>query len=227
MSHGNSFKIYVYIKMPRTYTNRKRSSRRPSARKSYRPRRRFIGKKVNTLMTKRFVVKTTIIGDDVANFGSSTHNFKLSDLPNVGEFTSLFDQYMISGIQYRWIIRREPGFVSTAANKGFSPRLGWVHDHDSDQVVSAFSDIQQYPRYQEVNFTDSKMATRWYYLKPASCSSVYNGVYNGFSAQWRTYLDSAYPAVPHYGIRAYFEGLYLGNILQLECKYILKLKSVI
>lgn len=208
--------------------SRKRYNRKPVYRRKY-GRKRYIARKskVNHLTTKRFVIKLSQPGDDTFNYAGYTTTFSLSDVPNPGEFTSLFDQYMIKGIQYRWVIRRDPAFATTAANKGFSPRVGWVHDHDSVQPVTAFTDIQQYPYYKEVNFNSNYLNTKWYYLKPAVCNSVYNGVYNGYSAMWRKYLDSGYPAVPHYGIRAFYEGLYLGVTLNLECKYIIKLKSVI
>lgn len=182
---------------------------------------------VNHLKCQRFVYKLTLAGNDTLPTGSGAITFNLSDLPNSGEFTSLFDQYKITGIKYRWVLKRNPDHANTATYKGLYPRVAWVHDHDSAQTSATLTELQQYNRMSEIYFGDSRMNSRWNYLKPAVANSVYNGVYNGYSALWRRWLDCGYPATPFYGIRYYYDGLYAGVTVELECKYFLQFKTMI
>lgn len=209
---------------------RKRSGMRKYRRRFNITRKAYIRKnsKVGHLTTKRFVYGGDLSGSDtVPSLGGSKY-FALNDLPSSGEFTSLFDQYMITGISYRWVIIRDPIKVNTSTYQGIYPRVMWVHDHDSVQTPTAFSDLQQYPRCQEVYFTSDRMKTRWYYLKCAVAQQFYNGVTtSGYGAKWRQWLDSGYPGTQHYGLRWFYSELYAGEILRLECKYHLKFKSVI
>lgn len=206
----------------RTY-RKKRTMKRRVAKRAYIRRKARVGH----LKTQRFVYKLTLAGNDTLPTGSGAVTFSLSDVPNSGEFTGLFDQWRIIGIKYRWVIKRNPEDANTATYKGLYPRVCWVHDHDSAQSTSTLQELQQFGRMSESYFGDSRMNTRWNYLKPACANSVYNGVYNGYSALWRRWLDSAYPAVPHYGIRYFYDSLYAGVSIELECKYIMQFKTVI
>lgn len=203
-------------------TMRKRTGRTYLSRKIYRKAR----SQVNHLKCTRFVYKLSLAGNDAVSTGASGITFQLSDVINSGEFTGLFDQYKLAGIKYRWLIKRNPDYANTATFKGSYPRICWVHDHDSAQVPT-LPELQQYNRMSEFYFNDNKMNTRWHYLKPAVANSVYNGVYNGFSAMWRKWLDSGYPGTPHYGLRYYYDGLFAGITIELECKYVMAFKSVI
>lgn len=192
-------------------------------RKIYRKRNKIS----NRLVCQRFVYKLTLAGNDTVSTGSGGITFSLTDVINSGEFTGLFDQYKIAGIKYRWVLKRNPDQANTVTYKGMYPRLVWVHDHDSAQTTATLSDLQQYNRMSEFYFGDNKMSTKWNYLKPAVANSVYNGVYNGYSAMWKKWLDCGYPAVPYYGIRYYYDALFAGITVELECKYYLAFKSVI
>lgn len=208
---------------------RKRSTMRKRTGRTYVARKNYIRAKakVNHLKCQRYVYKLTLAGNDTVPTGSGAITFGLSDVPNNSEFTALFDQFKIVGIKYRWVVKRNPEDANTATYKGLYPRVCWVHDHDSAQASATLVELQQYSRMSEFYFGDSKMNTRWQYLKPAVANSVYNGVYNGYSALWRRWLDCGYPAVPHYGIRYYYDALYAGISIELECKYILQFKTII
>lgn len=206
--------------------------KRPAPTRKSRTKRRLFRRKIrgaprNRLTTQRWVFGGDVAGNDLIPSGSFTKVFKLDDMPNHGEFTALFDQYKIVGIKYRWVCVKDPQNANTVANQGFFPRVMWVHDHDSAQAVASFAELQQYANVREVYFSESVKKTRWMYLKPAVANSIYNGTYNGYNARWRVWCDSGYPAVPHYGLRAYFSELYTGVTVRLECKYQLQLKTVI
>lgn len=212
-----------------TRFRKKRSTKKTSF---GRRRRTYIRRnaKVNHLSCKRAVFgKFGVNGSDTVNNGSNSVTFALGDVPSAAEFTSLFDQYMIVGIQYRWRVQRDPSVNSSTAiaNQGIFPRIYWVHDHDDAGASSTVSSLSQYPRMRELAFTANKDCTRWQYLKPAVANSIYGSVYNGYTAKWRTWLDCGYPNTPHYALKFYYENLNAGMQLYLDCKYVLKFKSCI
>lgn len=212
----------------RTY--KKRSTMRKSRRRFNITRKAYIRRnaKVNHLMTQRFVQKAILTGSDVVSSGSASYTFQLNDLPSSSEFTSLFDQYQIVGIKYRWVVTQDPSTNSqtAASRQGAFPYIKWVHDHD-DSAGATEQQLQQYPRMREFWFSESSKVTRWHYLKPAVATQAYGTLSNGYVAKWRQYLDCGYPGTPHYGIKAYYNVLNTGVNILMECKYVLKFKSVI
>lgn len=210
--------------------SRKRTTMRKYRKRFNITRKRYIRKnsKINHLTTQRFVQKGLISGSDAVSSGSAAYTFSLSDLPAYTEFTNLFDQYQIVGIKYRWVTTQDPSTNSqtTASRQGAYPYIKWVHDHD-DSAGLTETQLQQYPRMKEFWFSESSKVTRWYYLKPAVATQAYGTLSNGYIAKWRQFLDCGYPGTPHYGIKAYYNVLNTGVNLLFECKYVLKLKSVI
>lgn len=214
------------------YVRKKRSAMRKPRRKFNITRKAYIRRnaKVNHLTCKRYKEALYgVNGSDILNNGTAAQTFKLNDLQNSTEFTSLFDQYMIVGIQYRFRIQRDPSVNSSTAvsNQGIFPRVFWVHDHDDSSAPGSQQDLYQYPRMRELQFTANKDTTRWMYLKPAVATQIYGPVNVGYNAKWRTWLDCGYPGTPHYGIKLAYNNLNSGMQLYMDCKYILKFKSVI
>lgn len=186
--------------------------------------------KVNHLTCKRFIEGIYgVNGNDFVNNGTNAVTFTLNNITSYTEFTNLFDQYQIAGIQYRWRIQRAPESNSNTAStyQGIFPRVYWVHDHDDSSVPANQQVLYQYPRMREFAFTDNKDCTKWYYLKPAVATQVYGPVNVGYNAKWRAWLDCNYPGTPHYGIKLAFNSLYSGMQLYMDVKYILKFKTVI
>lgn len=183
--------------------------------------------KVNHLLTRRFNNTVFYAGSDINPQGGVAKSFALSDLTNYTEFTALFDQYQITGIQYRFVITINPDFVTNTAYRGIYPLIRWVHDHDDASAPATEALVVQYPKMHEFNFAPDKNVTRWFYLKPAIASQAYGSVFSGYSAKWRQFLDSGYPGTPHYGIKAYCTNVFAGMTINLETRYVLKFKSVI
>lgn len=207
---------------------RKKTMRK--SRRRYNLVRKAMGRpKVNALTTKRWASYTAMNGSDVVPQQAAGMFFKLNDLANSTEFTNLFDQYMIAGIQYRWCLKLSPDFVTTSTNRGLYTYLKWVHDHDDVTIntTTIANDIVQYPKMQEFIFSPDRPNTKWYFLKPAVANSVYGTlVTTAYAPSWRVWCDSAYPGIQHYGIKAVADQLYAGQQLFLECRFILKLRGV-
>lgn len=197
-------------------------------------RRRIMKKKnyqrvaMNALTTKRFCFGGDNGGSDAIPSAGGAKFFTLSDLPNHTEFTALFDQYMLVGVSYRWVIIKDPAKVQTAANQGSYPRIMWVHDHDSAQTPTSFAELQQYPKCQEFYFTTDKQCTPWYYVKTAVAIQMYQGIAtSAYGSKWKQWIDSTYPGTQHYGLRYFYAENYTAQAIRLECKYHLKFKSVV
>lgn len=190
--------------------------------------RKYIGSRPNTLTTKRWNSFISLTGSDTNPSPVNGHFFRLNDLAQFSDFTNLFEQYMIVGIQYRWTLKINPDFVTTAANRGLYPYIKWAHDHDDASTTPTLNDIVQYPKMQEFIFSPDKPHSRWYYLKPAVANSVYGtAVTTAYAPAWRVWCDNAYPGIQHYGIKVVGDQIYTGQQVFLECRYIIKLKGVV
>lgn len=210
------------------YVRRKRSMRKRT-RKAPTYRRRTYRKKakVNTLMTRRYQLFQIVTGNDLVPSVGGGQFFKLNDLTNSSEFTNLFDQYQIVGIQYRFVSRINPDFATTVGNRGIYPVLRWVHDHDDVSSPGSASELYQYPAMREFNFTSDKNCTRWMYLKPALANEVFGTVVQtAYAPKWRQWCDCNYAGIQHYGIKYYADNCYAGQSIYLEAKYVLKFRGV-
>lgn len=217
--------------MVRTTRRRRPARRRLRKSRAFNITRKYT-RKMHTLTTKRWCSYAPLNGSDAVGGSSPAAgiSFKLSDLNNYTDFTGLFDQYMIAGIQYRWSLKIDPSFVTTAANRGLYPYLKWVHDHDDANVNQATfaTEVVQYPQMKEFIFSSDRPNTRWYYLKPAVANSVYaTAVTTGFAPMWRVYIDSSNYNAQHYGIKCQADQLYGGQQIFLETRFVLKLRGVI
>lgn len=207
----------------KTYKKGKKKSYKKRGYNNYKPK-----VKHNYLCTKRYLANTVATGNDTIPGNGGGYFFKLTDLTNYTEFTSLFDQYMIVGIQYRFVMRLNPDFNTTSSFKGVYPIIRWVHDHDDSSAPGNASELYQYPYMKEFNFSTDKNVTRWFYLKPALANEVFGtALATAYAPKWRQWCDNAYPGIQHYGLRWYYDNLYAGQTLTLECKYILKFKGVV
>lgn len=221
--HKNKISIEI-IKMPYVRKRSMRKRTRKTTRKFNITRKKA---KVNTLTTKRYQLFQVVTGNDLISSTGGGQFFKLNDLTNSSEFTNLFDQYMITGIQYRFVTRINPDIVTTVTNRGVYPVLRWVHDHDDVTSPSSATELYQYPAMREFNFTSDKNCTRWMYLKPALANEVFGTVVQtAYAPKWRQWCDCNYAGIQHYGIKYYADNCYSGQSIYLECKYILKFRGV-
>lgn len=178
---------------------------------------------------KRFVhAKVTINGDDTVSAQVGAVSFSLSDVTAVADFTTLFDQFKIAGIAYRWCIGKDPMYPTAGTNSTrFFPRLVWVHDYDDNNPPSAITDLYQYPKMREFWFTGDKNATPWQYIKPARLDVGFeNTVNSSYHPVWKGFTDMASTSTPFYGIKYATQQNYSGMQIYLQCKYYLIMKNV-
>lgn len=179
----------------------------------------------NALVTKRFVFKQVYAGSDATPSLAAGLTFSLADVPAYTEFTSLFEEYKIAGIAYRFVITRNPDLL--AVNKGYIPRVMFCHDHTDSTTPSGFAELQQYPKVKEIWLRTDYPASKWYWLKPNTIDVGYtSGVASNYGVNYKRWIDASNSSTPYYGLKFIYDQLYAGMQLFVECKYYMKFKGV-
>lgn len=158
--------------------------------------------------------RTCLIEDIALTNVHKAYSFTLSQLPNVGEFTTLFDTYRINKI----VLTIEPAMES---NQMTSPQLisrKWlrvVHDYDDANVLA---NENQYFEYANMKSYDCLKAAK-IVLYPKIARQIFNGALTtAYGQEGKVWLDSASPDVPHYGIKMFIPALGIDNSFQFRVR---------
>lgn len=164
--------------------------------------------------------------------------FKLSDLPNVTEFTTLFDSYMITGVMMQIKMISNPysaypvnGSSSSATinSNNFFPTIWYVADHDDNTTLS-LAQIKEYDKVRHKVLRPNQETNIM--LRPTTLQQLYrSSVTTGYAEnRRRQWLDIGATDIPHYGIKSVidFEGLTpVGSFeFKINFKYYFKCKNV-
>lgn len=167
-----------------------------------------------------------IAGNDTIPSVQGTTTFALSNTNGYGELQSLFDNYRITKILYRWVAVRDNDTVTTTANQGLYPRICWVHDFNDSTSISR-AQMYQHSGMREVYMTSEYQRTKWYTLKPSVQQRLYeSSTSDSFTAKWLQWIDTSEPSCPHYGIKYHIDQNYTGNIIRFESKVFLECKGI-
>jgi len=132
--------------------------------------------------------------------------FQLQDLPNVTSLTGLFDQYKIEKVSVEFMPCANaipPNFISAAnlttgsANIRMAGRLLAAPDLDDALAWSSFNQGRQYNTAQEVEAYKTIKFT----FKPRLAVGAFQGGVSTAYANQSSWMDCAYPGVPHYGAK--------------------------
>jgi hypothetical protein len=118
--------------------------------------------------------------------------FNLSQLPNNGSWTTVFDQYCIPVAVVQ--IRTSENISSLSTGNPL-PRIYTVLDHDDANNISVAA-CKGYSSCREQRVTES--VTRIVY--PRVALAAYSGAFTSFANQ-RSWIDAASPSVQHYGLK--------------------------
>lgn len=130
--------------------------------------------------------------------GSGT--FRLNQLPNYGEFTTLFDRYKIHGVKLTWHLRQVPGSDNLVFQHNVYPRLFIVKDYDDSNNPANQAAIQEHGKCKEYILMPNRKLN--IYVKPSVLIPAYrSGVSNSYIPKWNQWIDCADADVPHYGIK--------------------------
>lgn len=128
--------------------------------------------------------------------------FTLDSLPNVSEFSNLFDQYRIARviIQLKLVAPPESIYYPAAGNTGnfgnFYPTVWWVTDKDDSgqYTLAQIKEVQGVKH--RVLFPNRELTMSF---TPTVLNQMYRtSLTTGYAPKRATYIDIAQPNVPHY-----------------------------
>lgn len=173
--------------------------------------------------------KTTPNGD----FAFSYH-FKLSDLHNHTEFTSMYQWYKILWVKLHFMPRQEtyPSVNAAHANDSFdgtgpsisqAPLMVLASDKTDESLFTSFDDACAHEGAKVHMFNSGNELTTWLVPKPTGLLGTAGSevVFQQPSPKWIT-TDNA--TVPHYGVKAFVQGMSDHNVIMvlLEMKVAFK-----
>jgi len=164
--------------------------------------------------------------------------FQLRDIPNVTEFTSLFDSYMLTGVMLQFKLIDNPdaayptnGELGSAviSKTNFYPTIWYVPDHDDNNNVPLAS-IKEFERVRHKVLYPNRETNIM--LRPTTLGQIF--LTSTTSAltenRRRSWLDMATTNIPHYGFKSVidFEGLPpVGSYrIKVNAKYYFTCKNV-
>jgi len=151
-------------------------------------------------------------------------------LPNYAEFTALYDQYRIDYIEAEFMFSNNYSSVGTPGTT--LPVFIVAKDYD-DSNASNFTDLQQYNnaitwQVGEQHDRDGKKLIR---VKPNADLALFNGITTAYARAGPMLVDTANPAVPHYGLKLAFDPIFPAAVstvvgyLSMNFRYHLTMKS--
>lgn len=154
-------------------------------------------------------VDTTSPGAQQYKFGGAME-WSLNDLPSNTDFTNLFDRYEIEQVD----IEINDLHNSSTGTNGITamPTITYVPDFDDSAVPANASIVSQYQRAKTWTFRGDGKPLK-ISIKPRVQVPVYRaGMTSAYSAGVSgTKVDLAYPDVPHYGLKMWFENCHSGT----------------
>jgi len=123
-------------------------------------------------------------------------SFQLSDVVDVTELSALFDQYKLNGVAVRCIPRFSQ--IIQNANSVDAPRCYAYIDYDDANTPVSEAECLSRANCRIIHpVRGFKM-----YFKPSLDITIYQpGSASAYARGYSKWIDLAYPAVPHYGLK--------------------------
>lgn len=168
-----------------------------------------------------------VTGDNTIPSNYFALTFALDDVNGVGELKSLFDNYRITKILYRFVMLRDQSQNGGAAGgNGLFPRVNWVHDFNDASAITR-NQMMQHSAMKEFWFTENAQHSPWYTLRASSLAVQYEGTTaSAYRPVWDSWVDTADSAMPHYGLKISYDQLYSGNTVIVEARYFIECKGI-
>lgn len=212
------------------YVRRKyRTKRKPTTRRrrAAPKRRTAIARKVNvrgdTHFFRRMGYKATITGNPGA-IAKGAMTFQISDIPNVAEFTNLFDYYKLTGVKLRFSLNLDPS--AQAPSNAQRPRMFYAIDNDDSTVPTDTDELRQRGRCREWLHNPNKPLSL--FIRPKYLNRVsYSAIQDGYQIAANRWLDLGVPNVPHYGFKYVIENINadIGQTILVDATYYLAFKG--
>lgn len=146
-------------------------------------------------------------------------SFKLSNVPGVGDFTSLFDQYKLTFVKLMFKLNQDPS-AQTAVNS-FYPTMYHSVDHDDVSAPTSIDDMRQHGRTRMSVLKPNRYTV--IKIKPSVLYEVARDASLGtttLAPKWRQWIDMAHTDTVHYGLK-----YALDNTFNLNPNYSLEVQA--
>lgn len=131
---------------------------------------------------------------------ADSQNVQLSSLPNVSDFTNLFDQYCIDKVEVTYIPRYDNSDISNLSYQ--LPRIYGVVDHDDAATPTNIDQLMQYANLKSAQFNKPfKVA----YVPSVAVQSYGTVLASGFMPKTHQWVDINNSSVAHYGHKVWID----------------------
>lgn len=173
-----------------------------------RMQKRIGGYNATTYLFKRKCsLGTVTVTAATGGYVGAAQQFRIDQLPNVSEFTTLFDQYTIRYVKWYLVLRSTgTSMVESAVNGSIGmPNLIVVRDYDDATVPASsnvgYDELREFNKAKTFCFTAERRCFR-IGIKPAVLSEVYrSGVATSYVPKFNQRIDCVTADVPHFGLR--------------------------
>jgi len=202
---------------------RRRSNRRFGVRRSRFSRRRRIARAPRRNQLTVYKVKRLHpLPDITANSGTTANGhvwtFSLSDISSASKYTGLFSQYMLTYVKMTFI----PTTTENTAPNSTSAMVYYAVDYD-DAITPTQEHMTQ---KQGVRF---RYCTRPWTIKlrPRVLHMIYESeATTGYSPRPRTWVSTADPTCPHYGVKLWFSTPAFTQSFRIQATYYFKFRGI-
>lgn len=152
-------------------------------------------------------------------------NFLLSSMPDVSDFTSLYDQYQIKAIKYKLIPRiSNAGPSGAVGNPSILGNIWSVIDYDDSNVPTSLTTLLQYQNLKRTQYHQ----THSRYIAAPTVDIGAGTPLTSSVVKRRQWIDCSNINIQHYGIKLWVDGS-LGSYplsFDLHVKYYMAFKNV-
>lgn len=133
-----------------------------------------------------------------------TIQFRLDELEQYTEFTSLFDSYKIVSCK----VKVQSTFFSSTQTATPVPFIDYIQDHD-DNTMPSLSLMRQKMGVKTKYFGSRSNITMG--VRPKCATQVYDGLTTAYAVPGPagTWLNASHPSVPHYAIKGIVRNVFL------------------
>jgi len=151
--------------------------------------------------------------------------FRLDQLPNYGEFTSLFDMYRFNSVVMRFIPTATQLQTNTDQNNSEAPLLYCVIDYNNADAPASADELKEYGNCRVLPMTRPLSLK----FRPRTATPVYRDAVSAAYLQNapKLWLDCNYADIPHYGVRVYVPGGTTNNVyrMRIECTFYVSFRN--
>jgi len=139
--------------------------------------------------------------------------FSLDQLAEYTDFTNICDRYKILDVYVKLQYNTDSvaGAPNASGQPNMVPSVNWIPDYDDSTTLTA-TQINAKMGVRRKALNDGRFHSMS--VKPRLAANAFNGALaSAYTVPGKaTWVNSAYPSVPHYGIKGFIENMYLGAI---------------